>query len=363
MKYSDSSVLSLQPKFNILSYSNKGIHPDGVQHYQPKEDLDIPSQGDSKRYGTLTDETSYSEYAWEFLRRNRFYQAMIDEARPSFNIEDWGYRASPSHEASCGIIRPFKHYSDGYAETTIRSKTDAQDGDEENDTNVDEDLRLRDISLNYPKWEPGLLIEDRLKSTLRSRQFSDSHNEYPGLQVPFFFDITQTFGPGSIGLKVQADKAVETIEKYLTTKGLQPGLMYQPSKEKLRRFLRLADLLTYPQKMKADGDESSGCERQLLTVTQAAHHLKEFNFIPEGEDQDESVPQGSKTTKEQRESVTRERLKVVRSYVYGWKCLNLLTYDHSGVNSVQKKRKMSQKRDTSASPKTDQSDPGSLDTH
>lgn len=292
------------------TYEGKAIHPILVGDYKSKKKIKIPlSQGDAKHYGHLTDKSLFAEYAWEFLRRNRFYQAMIDNVNPSFDLDEWGYSAGPSHAASCGLTQPYKHYAESYEE-------------------------------NPPEWAPLWAISARLHETLRSREFSRTSIEYPGQQVPFVFDIASTFGPGSIGLQMQADLAVKSIEEYLKARNQRPppGLINRPGKPKLRMYLRLADLMSYPQKIEpADGAPTAKNALQLtmITATQAAHKLEDFNFNDESK-----LPK----TPVQRQNCTYDRVENARTFIYEWLCLTLLTF--SKQEDEPKKEKKRCKEDT-----------------
>lgn len=293
-----------QPISKKHSYPGKVVHPTLVANYTPKQQFKIPLQGDAKHYGSLTDESPFAEYAWEFLRRNRFYQAMIDDVNPSFNLDQWGYSAGPGHVSSCGLAEPYKHYAESYTE-------------------------------NPPVWWPLWAIETRLQDTLKSRKFERLDNDYPGLQVPFMFDVSPVFGPGSMGLQMQADLAVMRIEKYLKSrnKPTPRGLVYRPGKPKLRILLRLADLLSYPQKVESEGIASKAPQSQMINATQAAGLLGDFNF----NDADGST---SHKTQKQREESTFDRVENARAFIYEWHCLTLLTFA-SQEKEPPKKRKTS----------------------
>lgn len=102
----------MNPPDTTLARDAGSIHPPMVSQFEPKKKLAVPKQGSAKEYAALNDDSA-SEYAWEFLRRNRFYQAMVDGTRPSFDLAQWGYRPTAAHEAGFGLQR-VKHYSEGH---------------------------------------------------------------------------------------------------------------------------------------------------------------------------------------------------------------------------------------------------------
>lgn len=64
---------------HVAKKKHRGLHPPLVAEYLPKKKwLKIPSPNNENVYWGLTDQSSYTEYAWAFLRRNRFYQQLCD---------------------------------------------------------------------------------------------------------------------------------------------------------------------------------------------------------------------------------------------------------------------------------------------
>jgi len=279
------------------------LHPRLVADYKPQESLKIKKESGPNQYGSLNDDSPFAEYAWEFLRRNRFYQAMIDNARPYFNIDDWGYRPRPGYPSICGLMEPYKHYSESYGD-------------------------------NPPEWKSFWEIETRIKDAmLQFRRQKQVTIEYPGQQVAFFFDLEEVFGPGVIGLKKQADIAVKQIMAHLGEQALASESediaaksTYRSNKADLRRYLRLADLLTIPQAIESNGDTSTGKkQRRVLTIKEAALRLPPYDFGKKDKSDEEKIKSAYDFADEARE------------YIYGWKCLTLLTFEDD-----PKKTKMEQ---------------------
>jgi len=304
----DQSKSVLQHIDGKLNYLGKAIHPELVANYKHKQNFKIPQQGDAKHYGLLTDESTFAEYAWEFLRRNRFYQAMIDNVKPSFNLDEWGYSAAPCYVSSCGLAEPYKHYAENYKEN------------------------------KEPEWAPLWAIETRMQETLKSKKFARLDIEYPGLQIPFVFDVASVFGPGSIGLQTQADLAVKLIQQQLELRKVQKntdseaGLVNRPGKPRLRMLLRLADLMSYPQRTESDGDvptPKNGSKPAMINATQAASLLESFNFDDAGDPSDPKI-------KLSRANITYDRVEKARAFIYEWWCLSLLTFSKQEAEPLRK---------------------------
>lgn len=61
----------------------------------------------------VTQLSSYGEFAWEFLRRNRFYQALVDRKRDRVPETQWGYKWNSAVSRSHGLVR-LKPYWESY---------------------------------------------------------------------------------------------------------------------------------------------------------------------------------------------------------------------------------------------------------
>jgi hypothetical protein len=65
----------------------------------------------------LDEESSHHEFAWEFLRRNRFYQALVDARTNALSETEWGYNWASQVSRTHGLIRlkPYwESYNEGY---------------------------------------------------------------------------------------------------------------------------------------------------------------------------------------------------------------------------------------------------------
>lgn len=63
----------------------------------------------------LSVQSSYHEFAWECLRRNRFYQALVDQRSNAVPDAEWGYRWHASAPRVHGLVR-LKPYWETYKE-------------------------------------------------------------------------------------------------------------------------------------------------------------------------------------------------------------------------------------------------------
>ena len=279
-----------------------GIHPLMVANLLPKEKLKAPGIGTAKAYGTLTDGSSYSEYAWEFLRRNRFYQAMVDKRMPAFDLAEWGYRPSPAHEVGFGL-KHVKPYTESYENSV-------------------------------PHWTPITAWTDRMQHTLDHFKHHRPQIEYPGAQVAVVFDLEPVFGPGTVALQTQAEIAVKYLERLLAARAnaqsgpptggeasIEPT--YKPRPALLRGYLRLADVLSSPQTLPLTGKEHLPKAKQrntpsMLTMDEAATLLPDYDVT---DDKRENITDGQRLDRARRYADKAYRL------IYGWECLNLLKFD------------------------------------
>lgn len=219
------------------------FHPRLIQNYQSKKTITEPKNIAKTKYGHLTEKSTYAEYAWEFLRRNKFYQSMIDSWNDedeytgnSFPLANWGYQQTAEWEPHCGLWGletkegkriPFKHYASDY----------------------DDELA----------WFP---IE-YLKLTMCSYIGKSKPLEDMNTQMHVAFDLGHVFGPSANGLKKQLDLAYAEILKKLPTVEEKTGVGRNESmfgrdknipiqKGILRRYLYVVDKLTPKLKVKKD---------------------------------------------------------------------------------------------------------------
>ena len=113
--------------YKELKSPHSKFHPVQVADFQPDKSVCQKRSFTKNKYGNLNDQSTYAEYAWEFLRRNKFYQALIDTGTdnraPHYPLPSWGYRQSDASEQNseweyhCGLWRePYKHYFEAYSD-------------------------------------------------------------------------------------------------------------------------------------------------------------------------------------------------------------------------------------------------------
>jgi hypothetical protein len=219
------------------------FHPKLIENYRSKHKLSTPDNIAKTKYGHLSDKSTYAEYAWEFLRRNKFYQGLIDswddeieyENNP-YPIEHWGYKQTPKWEPHCGLFEsetkegkrlPYKHYSSKYVAGLA--------------------------------WFPIEYIKLTMSGGIGiTRPLEDKKT-----QMHLAFDLGHVFGPNSTGLRKQLDLAHAELTKQLSAvKERMNGSsneftfgrdeMTPTQKGVLRRYLYVADLLTPKLKVKKD---------------------------------------------------------------------------------------------------------------
>lgn len=288
------------------------VHPPAVAEFQPKEKIKAPGVKSAKAYGTLNDGSSYSEYAWEFLKRNRFYQAMVDKRTPAFDLAQWGYRPTPAHEVGFGL-KHVKPYTESHADA-------------------------------IPDWAPIAAWTERLQHTIDHFKNHQPQIEYPGEQVAVVFDLAPICGPGTIALQTQAALAVKFLERlvneraHISTKVKAPAPARpasessteplaepknRPSKRLLRSYLMIADLLT---STKPALDETLPVARQntkpkMPTMEEVAKLLPHY---------DENNGKAEKLTDAQRLTRAYDYAGAAWGLIYGWECLNLLKFEDWG---------------------------------
>jgi hypothetical protein len=302
-----------------MSYENlnqpKGkFHPDQIAHYVPDIGMSKPKKFTRSKYDGLTDNSSYEQYAWEFLRRNKFYQEMIDslsavgkhKSNP-LPLEHWGYRQSKDWDFHCGLWqKPYKHYADDYS---------------------------ADLT-----WYPVEHMRDRMCSVIgKSVQLEDSNT-----QLQISIDLGHVFGPSVCGLKRQLQVASEMVAKRLeeaavsvreTNEAPKKDLSkesesqehifrsvygkFEPTletKEHLRTLLYVADLLTGKRQVKKPIEKRDATDKVPVKSESASilshPDLAKRIYTATG------VKISSNTVSIYAQSAFE--------YVYQWRCLGLL---------------------------------------
>lgn len=290
------------------------VHPELVFNYRPKSQLVIPKPNSIDAYGDLTDTSSYSEYAWAFLKRNRFYQAMIDKAVPGFRLEQWGYvqkgRDQRDVEPSFGLMR-LKHYCKGHSEGTAVEWFGIQ------------------------SFQMDLDIACTMKKT------SVQELDFPTTQLSLTFDLGPILGPGVPALDIQIKLAHRKLTQFMELRGVSEGKRKnEPNRRILRAQLRIADLLSSPkdptfaiEKLKARGEVNQPRRESPLTTSEKLKLLqgptitgiKEVaKLIPEF---DLLRKRSERLSNEQQVKRASELAIAAFRSIYQWQCLNWLQFD------------------------------------
>ena len=265
-------------------------HPDDMSEFTPHKRFCVPPHDlqITLAYGHLTDKTPFAEYAWEFLRRNRYYQQRIDGTGKLPDVAQWGYSPSPSEPAGIPLRRE-KPYYELYSEGTPPIWTAV------------ERLQAR--------------FHDNVKHCTTPNHKSRITFELDHDQVALAFDTAEFFGTGQLALEQQAELALKYLREYVTArlvkwKGMDrqgeyepPGARSQnrPNRAVLRSFLAAADSI--PGK-KAIDKQKTVAERSADTKNASEHRQH------------------------------------AHAYIYQWKCLTLLKWDLKiGESRPLRKRK------------------------
>jgi hypothetical protein len=271
------------------------FHPVQVADLQPDKSVCQKRPFTKNKYGNLTDKSTYAEYAWEFLRRNKFYQALIDagngDKAPHYPLPSWGYKQSDGNEQNseweyhCGLWRePYEHYSEAYSDKLT--------------------------------WYPIEYLRQNICGALgRATKLEDASS-----QLHITIDLGQKFGPNVSGLKKQleiAEQIVTAHHQYLKGGAWLKGELdiYPLKKGLLRRYLYVADLYTQLES-----------EKKKIAESWTDYIANNFKKVQ---------PKFSETD-------VNKYAKSAFEYIYQWHCLGLLTLadksvtedaDHSEVES------------------------------
>ena len=254
------------------------FHPVQVADFHPDKSVCQKRPFTKNKYGNLNDQSTYEEYAWEFLRRNKFYQALIDAGTggkaPHYPLPSWGYRPSDGSEQNseweyhCGLwSEPYKHYFEAYSDGLT--------------------------------WYPIEYLRQNMCGALgRATNLEDASS-----QLHITIDLGHKFGPNVSGLKRQleiAEQIVTTYHQYLKGGTWLNGELdiYPLKKGLLRRYLYVADLYTQLESEKKKTTES--------WTDYIANNLKKVQ------------PKLSETD-------VNKYAKSAFEYIYQWHCLGLLT--------------------------------------
>jgi hypothetical protein len=273
--------------YRELKSQHGKFHPVQVADFQPDKSVCQKRPFTKNKYGGLNDQSTYEEYAWEFLRRNKFYQSLIDAGTggkaPHYPLPSWGYRQSDASEQNsaweyhCGLwSEPYKHYSEAYSD---------------------------DLA-----WYPIEYLRQNMRGALgRATKLEDAST-----QLHITIDLGQKFGPNVSGLKKQleiAEQIVTAYHQYLKGGAWLKGELdiYPLKKGLLRRYLYVADLYTQLESKKKDPD-----------VAWAKYIAK-------------NIQEGESTFSE---TDVSKCAKSAFEYIYQWHCLGLLTLTDKNITEA-----------------------------
>lgn len=267
-----------------------GFHPRGMAHYTPKYTIEKGELfGDLDCYGHLDDSSPYAEYAWEFLRRNSFYQRMIDDNAPQ-DIHVWGYQPTPGHEPHFGVCRTVS-YRNRYSDSI--------------------------------RWEPieqsRLLIQEAIRKTAGIGPADVPIIEVKGPQAAVVIDLSEQFGPDCIGLDRQLAIVNVELERWMKKKHIREQHS-KPSKSMLRMYLQVSDALTQPQCLWDKKRRVLGPSK-MFSVDMMAEHL-----LPGDGDLPALIGEAWQEEFKRRQDRAYRYTKQAWDYIYKWRNLNLLTF-------------------------------------
>lgn len=290
----------LDPRKALLKKKHGGVHPETVADYSPVYRVEIPPENTRDSYGALTDESTYSEYAWEFLRRNRFYQRLIDKGLPDLTVENWEYATNTECSPPVGIVY-LKPYREGYATGTP------------------------------VEWTGIHTFADQLKRavpTTRASKIVDV--AWPRSQVALTFDIGLLLGERTTAIESQIAMARAHLYQLAEAAGISPSTRIRSvDKKVLRAQLRVADLLSTPKMLSKAAESPNSNSRTvksadtLLTINEVAGFLPSFDLK-------RTAPIGSKksdTIKKQKQSRVSELAVGAWDNIYNWRFLQWLQFD------------------------------------
>lgn len=191
-----------------------GIHPIQLPPARYKAPQIWPSKlGDDKKYGTLTDRTNFQEYAWEFLRRNRYFQ--IAQLSGDWTLDETLYGASTTKDRprTWGLASDHHHrYSFCKPHSTITAI--------------------------WAAAKPKLFVNSQIGDIA-------SGLEYPASQVVILFDLgPQLNGHSCIDAQIKEAKRM-LLARSKKFEG-RTGVKEYPEngRRKLRDLLRIVDLFS-----------------------------------------------------------------------------------------------------------------------
>ena len=111
-KQIESKSICSEEEFDLLIPK---LRPPESIHPLSTAGIEIPDHEEFTQVD-LSEDNSLPEFAWEFLRRNRFYQALIDTPKTALPASAWGFRGHPNLPRTHGlsVLKPYREsYTEG----------------------------------------------------------------------------------------------------------------------------------------------------------------------------------------------------------------------------------------------------------
>lgn len=289
------------PFLQLLQRASKGIHPELLADDIPKHKFKWTDRFNADSYDGLTDESPYSDYAWAFLRRNRFYQLSCDDKINHYDIETWGYKPNSESPATCGLM-----FKKPYIESHIKAKDS--------------------VTI---MWEGVHSFVERHTKIHPSQPGCSKKIDFPRSEFRMVFDIDPILGVSSSAIEIQIKLAQEILKKRAKDSGFTPTTRAQkPDKKDLRSWLRVADLLSPERKSEQN---AAGGENQLqweINIDEKRPRMEAvgIKLLP--------CDLGNAKTNQQTAKKASALADKAFNVIYKWRFLNWLQFDDWRLDRV-----------------------------
>jgi hypothetical protein len=292
------------PRHALMKKKFGGVHPSAIADYLPELPPVLHATSE-QAYGVLTDESTFSEYAWAFLRRNRFYQRLIDKAVPNITEANWEYANDRENQPPIGLMN-LKPYKEAFASG----------------------VPVEWWGIHSFREQLRPIVASTLNQNMKRVEL-----EWSLTQVSLTFDIGPMLGQTTAALDPQICIARAYLQSLAKKKEvLFPKKLKPPDKSLFRAQLRVADQLSAPQfppdVIDSNGEVKKGKKkiRTWLTISQVADLLPAYDL--------KRKRSNGATTKVQKVNRASELAKGAWDNIYNWKFLQALQFDdwqHLGV--------------------------------
>ncbi len=277
----------MSPFLKALTKAHSSVHPTSAIDDIPLRKFKPDGPFTSASYDGLTDNSAYSNYAWAFLRRNRFYQSMIDRRSDNDDLAFWGHKPSPESPAIFGLVDE-KPYVESH----------------------DEGQPVR--------WWGIHSFVERLMDDTYQRPDMHAKRDFKSAQIHVVFDIDALMGPKRSAVHLQASIArAFLLEKAVAAdfhiEDAKPQKPQDKHKSRLRSMLHIADLVS-PQIVSDDGKAPIGATWVTGTTAPTQQYIAKALTNAAGAE------------------VTPTSISALGSeafdYIYGWAFLKWLQFDN-----------------------------------